>query len=187
MSSGPLPEYVDAHRLFAHGAEIRGSIAFGNLQRLKTYLLDQEAPPIEVELQFSRDRGRQRVLDGRLRATLPTRCQRCLGTLQVELDSRFSLVVAGSQEELRALDDELDTLLCTGDDLNLLSIIEDELILGLPLVPSHDNTDCSAMLSKYRATGQEEPGTANPFASLKQLRAGLTEGTGATGEKNKEN
>ena len=107
-------------------------------------------------------------------ATLPLTCQRCLGPADVgvSVDRWFRFVATESVAE--ALDDEAEEdLLVTSRQFNLAGLIEDELLLGLPLVPRHDQ--CPAGLTMavadpdFDAELSDKP---HPFAALAKLRGG---------------
>jgi uncharacterized protein len=107
-------------------------------------------------------------------ASLPLTCQRCLGPADVEVsvDRWFRFVATEAIAE--ALDDDAEEdLLVTSRQFNLAGLIEDELLLGLPLVPRHDQ--CPADLTMAVADPGFDAGLSDkphPFAALAKLRAG---------------
>jgi uncharacterized protein len=58
--------------------------------------------------------------------------------------------------------------------LDVLAVIEDELLLSLPLVPMHEEADCSDALNAYQHKREAEESAAeptqNPFAVLAALK-----------------
>ncbi|SDM18607.1 uncharacterized protein SAMN05428957_10348 [Oryzisolibacter propanilivorax] len=105
-------------------------------------------------------------------ATLPLTCQRCLQPVdvpvQVERDFRF----VADEATAEALDDESDEdLLALSREFNLRELIEDELILALPLVPRHDECPVDIPMASsdddFEAANEAAP---NPFAALVGLR-----------------
>ena len=121
-----------------------------------------------------------------LQATAPVwlTCQRCLQplALSLSLDRRLRFVHGESQAE--AMDAEIeDDVLALPLWLDLRELIEDELLLALPLVPRHDS--CPQPLPV--AVGQSEqrgqdpgaepwpdnvPEQPHPFAALRALKSG---------------
>lgn len=98
-------------------------------------------------------------------------CQRCLQpmtqALQVDRAFRF---VRGEAEAAR-LDEELeDDVLELPPRLDLHALVEDELILALPLVPRH--AECPAPLLLPQDAPAEDIQRASPFAALGVLRRG---------------
>lgn len=181
-----------------------GTIALERMPRLAEYLLDPEqTAPVTADLHFSRTEDGQRLMNGHLAGRFSMRCQRCLEPVVVELDTRLDLLVARSESELSAIAAEQDVLLCEESNLDLLGTLEDELILGLPLVPRHDSGDCGQLALRQAEgagstplSGADAAGTAGgvdagagdsgpgdsrtgkgPFAELERLKGTLNKGT----------
>lgn len=105
-------------------------------------------------------------------ATVHLQCQRCLQQMQQALliDRRFLFV--HSEEEAERLDESSeDDVMVLSPRLDLQELLEDELILALPLVPKHEGT-CPQPLplaADQAEAGSEAP---HPFAALAALRGG---------------
>ncbi|MFT0534167.1 YceD family protein [Castellaniella hirudinis] len=102
-------------------------------------------------------------------------CQRCLETMPVMLRVDNTVGLAPDQASL----DALDTLESSGEGpdieyvladqrLDLLSLVEDELILVLPYAPRHDV--CPGVSGQAGAAGAARQDKPSPFAVLEQLR-----------------
>jgi uncharacterized protein len=99
---------------------------------------------------------------------VPLQCQRCLQPMAEKLVVDRHFRFARSEEEAAALDEESeDDVLALPARLDLLALLEDELILALPIVPRHDV--CPQPLP-LPAEAPEEQAAANPFAALATLR-----------------
>jgi uncharacterized protein len=105
------------------------------------------------------------------KATVPLTCQRCLHPVLVELlieqDFRF---VADEATAVAEDDESEEDLLVLEDSFDLMGLIEDELLMSLPLVPMHP-----ACLSEQVPTSKEEEAILaeakpNPFAVLASLK-----------------
>jgi uncharacterized protein len=73
------------------------------------------------------------------RTALQLICQRCLQPMTVQLDVQPSLHFVHGEAQAEALDEDSDEdVLALTPSLDLLPLIEDELILALPLVPRHE-------------------------------------------------
>lgn len=167
MSSDPFPTRVDAAKLFARDGSINAALPLDRLLRLTDCIADPQGE-VTVDLQFGHDAEGRRLLSGTLDVPVRLICQRCLEALPRQLHCELQLLVLDTDAELRALPDEYDAIVAEGGELDLQALIEDELLLSLPLVPMHEEQDCNEALNAIRtaetdATGQERP---NPFAAL---------------------
>lgn len=93
-------------------------------------------------------------------------CQRCLEAMEypLQLSGRLMLVPAGSpwpDEEL--MEDGFDAIEA-GREMALLPLIEDEVLLALPIAPCHES--CDALMSYEK----DDP---SPFAVLAKLKKGV--------------
>ncbi len=106
-------------------------------------------------------------------ATLPQICQRCLAdvdlTLDVDRDYRF----VADEATAEAQDDECEEdVLALSREFNLMELIEDELLMALPLVPRHEVCPVQPKMAvadeDFDGAGGEKP---NPFAVLGALKS----------------
>lgn len=110
------------------------------------------------------------------RAEVPRECQRCLQpvALAIVVDRRF-VFVAG-EERAAELDAESDDeVLALTRSLDLHELVEDELLLALPVVPRHDVCPSPLPLPGGADTAPADEGAApaeNPFAVLAALKSG---------------
>ena len=104
-------------------------------------------------------------------ASLPLICQRCMGGVAVALEVDQWYRFVASEEIAMAQDDEAEEdLLVMEPQFDLLALLEDELLMALPLVPMH--TECPtapAMRAGDEALAAEVESKPNPFAVLSGL------------------
>ncbi|MEY4267297.1 MAG: hypothetical protein RIS90_1832 [Pseudomonadota bacterium] len=173
----PPPLDVQA---FAEAATLRsGCDTLSNYERLmqETQGLGGDRPldwAAQGELRTDAVGASQAWLHLTVAAKLPLTCQRCLGPadIAVSVDRWFRFVATEAVAE--ALDDDAEEdLLVTSRQFNLAELIEDELLLGLPLVPRHDQCPAGLTMSVadpgFEAELSDKP---HPFAALARLRAG---------------
>lgn len=108
----------------------------------------------------------------RARATLPLVCQRCLEPADIELQVQRSFRFAADEAQAAALDEESEEdVLVLSSDFNLHELVEDELLMALPLVPAHDVCPQEPKMqvadAGFEDKTQEKP---HPFASLAGLQ-----------------
>jgi uncharacterized protein len=102
---------------------------------------------------------------------VPLTCQRCLKTVMQDLEVDRSFRFVNDEATAQSQDDASEEdLLVLSKDFDLLALIEDELLMALPLVPMH--TNCQ---SEHAPTSQDVTGAdakPNPFAVLATMRLG---------------
>lgn len=182
MSLGPFPEQIDTIKLFAKNGILAADLPLAKLQRL-TDSLHEDSGVVAVNLLFGSDEGKKRVLSGTLDTSVKVLCQRCLQEIVLELHCRLLLKVCSNEQELHDLPETEDGIIMEEEGLNILDVIEDELILSLPLVPVHADVNCNASLnaltqantgtkgkSKNSNTDEAQEAKQNPFAVLATLK-----------------
>ena len=114
--------------------------------------------------------------------SVPMVCQRCMGTVAVPLQvDRWYRFVASEDIAMAEDDASEEDLLVMEPQFDLLSVLEDELLMALPLVPMHDECPVTPVmqvgedaLSQGAADGSGAPGASgekpNPFAVLGKLK-----------------
>ena len=112
--------------------------------------------------------GPQQWLHLRASASVPRECQRCLQAVTLPLAVDRSLRFVADEATAAALDaDSEEDVLVAGRQFDLSALVEDELLLAMPLVPTHET--CPEPLLEpavQEASGLQE----HPFAALAALK-----------------
>ena len=178
MSIDPFPERVIPRKLCNRNGSINSTIPLGKLPRFSEYL-DDDQGQAEVCLSFDRDASGHCVITGSVKTDVSMPCQRCLEPTSIGLHADLALKVAeddGEAERMAqaALDpnDRLGIVVCTEGQLDLLAVIEDELIMALPTVARHEDSQCSRALNKLQdgAANLADKTGGNGLAALEELR-----------------
>lgn len=168
-----LPKEIDPFR-FAHTKrEISGRVSLVELTRLTESLLSTDGE-VEFRMQFDIDDTGTPFMQGRFKTTLSLTCERCLQelVLPMEIDSLLGLI---RHEKLaEKLSEQYEPWVVNDAELtDPVTVIEDELILALPLVPKHDY-DClpdEAWFAGDKEEKSEEAAKpASPFSVLTSLK-----------------
>ncbi|MEO1946796.1 MAG: YceD family protein [Methylophilaceae bacterium] len=93
-------------------------------------------------------------------AALPVLCQRCLQIMQLDLSADYTYVITENEPEPFAGDEEVDWLEISRE-MNVDELVEDELLMAIPLGPLHKHA-CKPLV-------KEDVEKPNPFAVLKNL------------------
>ncbi len=171
MLEGPLPEQVDHKKLAVESARLEGVMALGRFARFSDYLASRQGD-VRIKLQFSRGEGRRTLIVGELSADVSVTCQYCLEPVTVSVASSIDVLVVDSTVALLELPQDQDGLVCETERLILTDVLEDELIVSLPMVPKHANGGCLD-ISGYRDEGEPGGDTHRPFAGLEVLKKHL--------------
>jgi uncharacterized protein len=88
-------------------------------------------------------------------------CQRCLGSLDFPLQLEAKLELAASEADILAAEDDVERTVAERD-MDVADLVEDEVILALPMVPKHEQ--CRA------AEGSDEVAKPSAFQALAALK-----------------
>lgn len=163
MSS--LPRTVAARKLASRGQRLGGSVAQEALPRLAEAVLEC-GPRVAVELQFSAGEGGAPEIHGHVEAQVTLSCERCLQPVELTLAAEPALGLVRTDAEAGALPERLDPCVLQGEDLDLFELVEEELLLALPIVAMHEDTSCQPRLVDAADAG----GTQSPFRVLERLK-----------------
>lgn len=171
------PLKLDVAAFAEAGAELQGEWPLAELPRLTAGAVtaaDTAAEPVTW-----RARGETRKVGGarqpwlhlgaHARLLLP--CQRCLQPVAQDLEvDRWIRFVEGEEQAAEIDEESEDDVLALPRSLDLRWLLEDELILELPLVPRHEDCSPPAHLAAAPEEEEAEADKPNPFASLAALK-----------------
>lgn len=170
------PRALNVRHCCVEGDRLEGRWPLNDLSRLESSLF--AASGLDDTVAWSaqgsqvHEHGAEPQLWLRLQAqtAVTLQCQRCLQPLVQPLEVDRSFRFVRTEEEAERLDEQSeDDVLVLAARLDLLELLEDELILSLPLVPRHEG-DCPVPLPLPAADLPEEDPAPNPFAALAALR-----------------
>jgi uncharacterized protein len=144
-------------RLLEAGQDLPGDVSWTATASLRSVNVGSPQPGLHLEA----------------RAGVARECQRCLQpvTLDIQVDRHFLFVDDEATATARDEDSEDDWLVLERS-LDLHELLEDELLLGLPLVPRHERCPNPLPVDIAVDSGQPSTGdeTPNPFAALAALK-----------------
>jgi uncharacterized protein len=176
MNQNKLPPHIDVKHAAQANLHLAGRNVLSNYERLA-----QETQGLgldnhldwAVHLELREDQAGQATqwLHLTVSTVLPQTCQRCLGLadIVIAIDRQFRFVESEAVAE--AQDDESEEdLLVTSREFDLASLIEDEVLMALPLVPRHEVCPIAPKLSVADTDFDAASEKPNPFAQLAQLK-----------------
>ncbi len=164
MSADP-PHPVYPLRLAKTGEVIEGDIRFDEMQRLTGLLLDYTGK-LHYKLSFNYDDSGQCYIESEIKACLTMECQRCLEPFSFELNKQSKLGVIVSSDYSKSLDSYYEPVILDEEKLELNGLVEDELLLAMPLAPLHLMNDCPGQAELKRINAEAR---LKPFSVLSKL------------------
>jgi len=110
----------------------------------------------------------------RAQVSLPLTCQRCLGPADIALEVARDFRFVATEEQAEAEDEDAEEdVLVLSRDFDLYGLIEDELLMALPVVPRHEVCPAPVKLATQDADFEAaQDAKPNPFAALAGLKTG---------------
>lgn len=164
----PVRLVIDALDFARNGGTHHGKIALTELERLQDYLADNSGE-VQYGVTGALNRNAKPILQIVVQGSINLQCQRCLGKVAHVLNLQTDLLLAQDENELARLDEDesADCILATAN-LDVLALIEDEIILSLPISPRHQESECSIDKRGSNVPAEEKPLFA-ALAALKNL------------------
>lgn len=177
MSKNLNPQRLNMQAFAGEGAALVEITPLQNMERLTGELHGLE-PGLAINWRASGElRPRSGAEDDvwlrlEAKASLPLTCQRCMGAVAtaVEVDQWYRFVA--TEDIAMAEDDQSEEdLLVMEPQFDLLAVLEDELLMALPLVPMHETCPVNPVFSAGEAElANQEDAKPHPFAALAQLK-----------------
>jgi uncharacterized protein len=170
------PRRLDVAAAAAAGAALDGRWPLSDLTRLADGAAGQVDEPVAWSARFEQRRelgaAPQAWLLLQAQARVARECQRCLQPVLLSLDMNRAFRFAPSEDEAAALDaDSEDDVLVLSRHFDLRELVEDELLLAMPIVPMHEQC-LSPLLGAVPDEPAAEAAPAHPFAALAAWKRG---------------
>jgi uncharacterized protein len=167
-SRSSIPRFVDARKFAQQEGKIHGQLKLSELSRIISVAVDSSGE-VKVDLDFIIDDHGYFVARGEISAEFSVVCQRCLGPLPVSISSSVNVAITRDEADAKLLPKSLDPWIVDSENADLYELIEEEILLELPMAPYHDY-ECvpEVMFSSGELTQDTEK--TNPFSVLEQLK-----------------
>jgi uncharacterized protein len=166
--SPPGSEPLDIDRLADAEADVDFSVPVAELPRLRSRL-EALGGVVQGSVHFTREAGLA-VAELTVRGMAVLQCQRCMEKLEAPVETRSRVALIFSEAQVGRVPEDLEPMLAPGGRISIREIVEEELMLFLPIVPAHENaaecTPAGPSTAGERATPAE---TQRPFAQLQEL------------------
>ncbi len=171
MLKGPIPPHIYPRKLADRAAVLEGEWPVAQFSRLCEQLVS-DTGNVKARFEFGRDEQGLIVMQGQLEADVQMVCQRCLEAALLPVLSEFTYAVVKEGKNTDNLPKSYDVIELGEDPLDLLELVEDELILALPIVPAHEPDQCQHPAGYVAAPepSVKQVSRSNPFDVLAQLK-----------------
>ena len=117
----------------------------------------------------------QQILELAVKGRIHLVCQSCLQDCGLDLtqESRFVMVATEEEADAFPMEDDQQEPLVASQHFDLLGLIEDEILLSMPLIPKHPEGTCKPHASSFGDGGQATDASEspqNPFNILKNMK-----------------
>ena len=145
---------------------IQGAASPAQLPRVAQELFDPEGQ-VEYRLEGTLTSKGEPAVHLSLKATLNLACQRCMECLPVTFAASKTLVFSHEVDELDPAEDEdedVDAVPLVAK-VDVLDLIDEEVMLGLPIAPRHEEGTCEARLEDVPSVSAQ-----SPFSVLERIK-----------------
>ena len=146
--SRALTGWYDPGLLGSQQASLSGDIHVKSLRRL-CELLDSEEGTVKAEFRFDQRQPQCVTVEIDYEAALAVVCQRCLEPFTLSLADHSALAIVEPDGSEDYAPEGFEPLLLEEAKLQPVALLEDELIMALPLVPRHEEeADCGSLAER---------------------------------------
>ncbi|MDO6426936.1 MULTISPECIES: 23S rRNA accumulation protein YceD [Thalassotalea] len=170
MQNLKLPITIDPYKSAQRRLVCEGFFESSEMNRLLA-ACESCSEQIHVNVAFGVDELGLITISGKGSVPATLTCQRCTESLESTLLIDFVFSPVKNQEAADELPSYYDAIeLDENGEVNLRELVEDELILAIPLIPRHDQQDCQSPADSVWGKLPEEQEKPNPFDVLKKLK-----------------
>ncbi|RUO25635.1 23S rRNA accumulation protein YceD [Aliidiomarina minuta] len=171
MQKVRIPVSVDPVKSANKQLSYEGVVPGAGLHRLGDVIVN-ELQDIQVSLRFDVDEQHTSFFAGHAEAAIEVICQRCNKPMQLELKCEFHYAPLTRRQKEENIPEAYEPVELTElGEVMLHEVVEDELLLAMPIVAKHAAEDCEvdrdAMVFGELSEAEEKP---NPFAALQDLK-----------------
>ena len=138
---------IDGFAFSRNGSKLElefGLLAFDRVSDLLAQSDGAVSPPVRASVAGLCDSEGRSYLDVAVAGSFPMVCQRCLNVVEIPLlfERRLQLVRSESDLSDEVLENDGLDYVVSGREMSVKELVEDEVLLALPMVAMHD--DCTA-------------------------------------------
>jgi uncharacterized protein len=164
LSKG-LPDQLKLFNFAKKEISLSGVYQISDFPRISE-ISNNKKDNIKVGLSFYLKNNKTPCVDGIIELDILLPCQRCLDDLSIELKVNFNLAFVRYDQQSDELDSHYEIYVIEEEELATFDLISDEILLSIPMVPTH-NYDCIKEINEQEIV---EGKSENPFSILKKIK-----------------
>jgi uncharacterized protein len=165
-TSKELPKTIKLFKFARKEARLHGDYKIAAMPRISEIARNTE-DRVKVDLSFYLENDKTPCIKGIINTNIILDCQRCLEAFPIDLKVNFNLAFVRYEDQAEELDSGFEVyVIGEEEDLDSIDLITDEILLSIPMAPSHD-FDCSLKIDKEEIV---EEMSKNPFDVLKNIK-----------------
>ena len=164
-----IPNRVDPFRFADQAISLEVVLPLKQMARLQSSVLDDNSDVL-VKINFDVDEQGVRFVRGHYSTEVTLQCQRCMESLKHEITGDFLSGIVRNEVEADQLPQGYDPLIVKDGTIFISEIVEEELIISLPIVPMHPIDSCKVSMP-YSVGESLEPEKENPFKVIELLHS----------------
>ena len=164
-SSKSLPEQLKLFNFAKKEVSFSGQYKISDFRRISE-ISSNKKDNVRVDLSFYLKNNKTPCVDGIINLDIVLACQRCLDNLSIALEVNFNLAFVRHNQESEELESHYEIYVIEDEELATHDLISDEILLSIPMVPTHDY-DCIKEINEQEIV---EGKSENPFAILKKIK-----------------
>ncbi len=136
---------INPRRCAEKGQFLQGELPIDTFS-LPTDVLAPGLGVVHYRLKFGLDDENFVYIHGWMETELSLECQRCLKPIAKNMSSEFYLSPVQTSEEAESLPERYEAIFLEEECISIERILEEELILNLPIAPMHSTEDCKQVI-----------------------------------------
>ena len=167
QNNNQLPKVIKLFNFAKKERSLGGVYKISSIPRISEIARNKE-DNVKVDLSFYLENNKTPCIKGIINLNIILDCQRCLEALPIELKVDFKLAFVRHEQQAEGLDSSYELYVTKEEEEELLTIdiIADEILLSIPMAPSHD-FDCNLIINNNEVV---EESRENPFTILKNIK-----------------
>lgn len=174
MQKVRIPITVDPVKSANKKQTFDGVVPASTLKRFQGLLAETSTEDPEVNIEFGIDEQGVSYFSGNSSTRVKLTCQRCSEPFEVDINAQFAYAPVSSRQSTDDLPERYEAAEVNEfGEINLHGLIEDELILAMPLVAKHAPENCSIdrdAMTWGEIEEDSEESSDNPFSVLQELK-----------------